>query len=84
MEETNKEIFNELMNEILQPRNILIYLLVINLVNFTLMWYDKKEAEQNKWRVQEKTFFIISLLGGAIGGLIRNVYFSSQNKKMVF
>lgn len=72
------------MNEILAPKNIIIYLLVINIVNFFLMWYDKKEAEKHEWRVQEKTFFIISVLGGAIGGLIGMYTFHHKTKKWYF
>ena len=84
MEEETREIFIETLKTIYTGRNILIYLLVINLVNFTLMWYDKNEAKEHKWRIQEKTFFIISLLGGSIGGLIGMYTFRHKTKKWYF
>lgn len=43
------------------------YLLVINITGFLLMGYDKAKAKKGNWRVPERNFFVISLLGGALG-----------------
>ena len=31
------------------------------------MWLDKQKAKKGKWRIPEKTLFIITALGGGIG-----------------
>lgn len=46
---------------------IIIYLFLMNLLGFILMGADKRKARLGKWRIPEKTFFIISILGGSLG-----------------
>ena len=46
---------------------LVYYLLFINLFGFLMMLYDKKMAQKNKWRVEEKTLFTIAAIGGSIG-----------------
>lgn len=46
---------------------ILIYLLAINLVAVILTIYDKKCAQQGRWRVPEATLLWVSAFGGAVG-----------------
>ena len=43
------------------------YLVIINIYVFFMMLYDKKMAEKDKWRVEEKTLFTIAGIGGALG-----------------
>jgi uncharacterized membrane protein YsdA (DUF1294 family) len=31
------------------------------------MWWDKRKATKNDWRVSEGTLFIIGIIGGAVG-----------------
>lgn len=63
------------MEEILTLKNIIIYLLLINIITFFAMWYDKYKAKRGKWRTQEKTLFTLVTLGGGIGRNSRNVCF---------
>jgi len=72
------------MGEIFTLKNILIYLLLINLITFFIMWVDKKKAKWGKWRIQEKTLFILSAIGGSIGGIIGMYTFRHKTKKMRF
>ena len=46
---------------------ILIYLLIINFIGFCAMFLDKRKAKKGKWRIPEKTLFLIAILGGSIG-----------------
>lgn len=46
---------------------IAIYLLVLNVIGFLIMGIDKHKARKKKWRISEKTFFIVSLFGGSVG-----------------
>lgn len=52
------------MEEIFSLKNILIYLVTINLVTFIMMYIDKKKAKWGKWRIKETTLFTLVFLGG--------------------
>ena len=44
--------------EIFPLKNIIIYLVVINIVGFLAMFIDKEKAKRGAWRIPEKnTFF---------------------------
>ncbi len=43
------------------------YLIIINLVGFFIMGIDKRKAKKHKWRIQEKTLFLIAILLGSAG-----------------
>ena len=60
----------------------LIYFLLINLLLFILMGIDKRKAVTNKWRIKEKTLFILCLLGGSIGGIIGIYTFRHKTKHL--
>ena len=62
----------------------LIYFLLINLLLFILMGIDKRKAGTNKWRIKEKTLFILCLLGGSIGGIIGMYTFRHKTKHLKF
>ena len=49
-------------------RAALAALVLVNLVEFALMGWDKRRARRGEWRVRERTFFLLALLGGALGG----------------
>lgn len=63
------------MEDLLNLKNIVIYLLAINLLTFFAMWLDKYKAKRGKWRTQEKTLFTLVALGGGIGRNCGNVCF---------
>ena len=44
--------------------------LIMSIVSFLLMRYDKQCARQHKRRVPERTLFLVAGLFGAIGGTI--------------
>ena len=48
---------------------LLVYLLIINAIGFLIMLADKYKAVKKKWRIPEKTLFVIALLGGSLGCL---------------
>lgn len=49
---------------------VLFYLSMINLLTFCLFAWDKWLAKNHRRRIRERTLLLISLLGGALGGLI--------------
>ncbi len=63
---------------------LLIYTLIINILLFFTMGFDKHCAVKGKWRVPESTLFILALLGGSIGGFISMKVFHHKTKKWYF
>lgn len=43
------------------------YVLLINLIAFTLMFVDKVKARHGAWRIPEKVLFLSAIAGGSIG-----------------
>ena len=72
------------MENIFTLKNILIYLLGINLIAFFAMFIDKKRAKWGKWRIKESTLFMLVLLGGGIGGIAGMYTFRHKTKKPMF
>ena len=65
-------------------KNIIIYLLVINLAAFLAMWLDKRKAKKGAWRIPEQTLLSLVLLGGGIGGIAGMYTFRHKTKKPRF
>ncbi len=65
---------------------LLIYLLAMNIIGFAIMGIDKSKAKKNKWRISEKTIFVIALLGGSIGVKMgmQQYRHKTQHKKFVY
>ena len=76
--------FSLLLQAIFTARNISIYLVVINILTFFIMWWDKHEAKLGDWRVSEKFLFCLVLLGGGIGGIAGMYVFRHKKKKWYF
>lgn len=63
---------------------LLLYLLVINLIGFTIMGLDKRKAQRNEWRISEKTLWIVALFGGALGTTVGMQVFRHKTKHLTF
>lgn len=61
-----------------------VYLAVINLATFIVYGADKRRARKGKWRVPEKTLFLLPLLGGSIGALLGMRTFRHKTKHWYF
>ena len=55
------------MEQIFSVKNIVIYIILINIIAFLAMYIDKRKAKKGKRRIPEKTLFILVGLGGGIG-----------------
>ena len=73
-----------LIGEIFTLKNILIYLLIINIIGFYMMWSDKRRAKWGKWRIPEQTLFVVTALGGGIGTIAGMYTFRHKTKKWKF
>ena len=72
------------ITDIFTIKNILIYLLIINLIGFYMMWSDKRKAKKGKWRIPEQTLFIVTALGGGIGTIAGMYTFRHKTQKLGF
>lgn len=63
---------------------LIIYLILMNIVGFVIMGIDKKRAIRQEWRIPEKTFFIVSAVGGSAGSLVGMYVFHHKTKHWYF
>ena len=62
----------------------LTYLVIVNILGFALMGIDKKKAGKNKWRIPEKTLFIVAAIGGSVGSILGMRVFRHKTKHTKF
>jgi len=60
------------------------YVLLVNVLSFCMMWWDKRRAQNSEWRVSEATLLLIAFLGGAVGLLIGMFRFRHKTRKRGF
>lgn len=61
-----------------------IWLIIINIITFAVFGIDKKKAIDGKFRISELTLFVLSILGGSLGGFIAMHTFHHKTKKWYF
>ncbi|MEI3596502.1 MULTISPECIES: DUF1294 domain-containing protein [unclassified Oceanobacillus] len=64
--------------------SMLVYVLVVNIFTFFLMRIDKQKAIKQQFRIPERTFFLLSFLGGALGTYIGMQLFRHKTKHASF
>ena len=64
-------------------RDLIIYLIGINVVTFFIYCIDKWKARRGKWRIPEDTLIWLAIAGGSIGALLGIYLFrhKTQHKK---
>ena len=81
------EVRNErrkIMEEIFSIKNIVLYFIIINIIGFFIMYIDKQKAKKGRWRIPEKTLFIVTALGGGIGTIAGMYTFRHKTQKIAF
>ena len=63
---------------------LIIYFIVINVIAFITMWYDKRQAIKGNFRVSEKTLFILAIFLGGIGIYLGMYTFRHKTKHLKF
>ena len=61
--------------------NLWPYLLLINLITLVVYGVDKHRAKKGKWRISEKTLFLLPLIGGSVGAIAGMYLFCHQNQR---
>ena len=72
------------IQELFTVKNIIIYFVIINILGFLIMYIDKQKAKKGKWRIPEKTLFIVTALGGGIGTIAGMYTFRHKTQKVQF
>ena len=72
------------IQNIFTTQNIIIYFIIINIIGFLAMFIDKQKAKKGKWRIPEKTLFIITAIGGGIGTTAGMYTFRHKTQKIAF
>lgn len=65
-------------------QTLLILFMGMNVLMYILMWVDKRRAETEKWRISERTLWVVAFLGGAIGGWLAMRLFRHKTKHTSF
>lgn len=60
------------------------YLLLINIISLLVMYMDKQRAKRRKFRISEKSLFLLALLGGSVGIFLGIHVFHHKTKHIKF
>lgn len=63
---------------------LILYIVLMNVCGFALMGIDKWKAVRGRWRISERTLFLVSILGGSIGSLIGMYLFRHKTRHLKF
>jgi uncharacterized membrane protein YsdA (DUF1294 family) len=63
---------------------IIAWLVLAGLVGFSLMGIDKARAQNGSWRIPERVFFRLALVGGAFGIVLGSSVFHHKTLKDSF
>ena len=63
---------------------ILIYTAIMSLIAFAAFGIDKYKAKTNRWRISEKTLFLLALLGGGVGAYLGMKVFHHKTRHKQF
>ena len=61
-----------------------IYLVIVNIIGFSIMGIDKSRARKRAWRIPESHLFIIALIGGSIGTIVGMYFFRHKTRHWYF
>lgn len=56
----------------------------MNAAGFIIMLVDKQRAIHKKWRIPEKTLFLIGIIGGSLGAILGMRVFRHKTKHLKF
>ena len=75
-------------NDIMDKKTIILVALaiivILNIASFALMGRDKRCARHGKWRVPEKTLFLVTVCFGGLGGVLGMNVFHHKTQHWYF
>lgn len=63
---------------------LLVYLAVMSLIAFAAFGLDKFKAKTNRWRIPERTLFLLAILGGGVGAFLGMKVFRHKTRHSQF
>ena len=63
---------------------IFLYAAVMSLITFAVFGIDKYKAITNRWRIPERTLFLLALLGGGAGAFLGMQVFRHKTRHKQF
>lgn len=63
---------------------ILFYIVGVNVITFYMMARDKRKAKKREYRIPERTFWLLGVLGGATGCYLGMRVFRHKTKHRSF
>lgn len=60
------------------------YIVIMSLVTFFNFGVDKRRAVKEKWRIPERTLFLLAAAGGSPGALLGMLVFHHKTQKVLF
>ncbi len=61
-----------------------VYIIVINIIGYAMMGIDKSRAVRGKWRIPEKSLFLVAIIGGSVGTNLGMKHFRHKTKHKSF
>ena len=65
-------------------RELVYYLIGINVLTFLVYGADKWKAQRSKWRIPEDTLIWMAIVGGSVGALLGMYLFRHKTKHKKF
>jgi len=63
---------------------IVVLVVILNIFGFILVSLDKYKAKNRMWRIPERSFFLLSILGGGVGVYIGLFFFNHKTRHWYF
>ncbi|MER2077458.1 DUF1294 domain-containing protein [Psychrobacillus psychrotolerans] len=63
---------------------ILVFILIMSIIAFFVMRYDKSQAKKHGQRISEKTLWTLAIMGGGIGAYVGMQLFRHKTKHTNF
>lgn len=60
------------------------YLIILNLCGALAMRADKRRAKAGRWRIPEKTLFLLAILGGSLGCIYGMFHYRHKTQHLSF
>lgn len=63
---------------------LVLYIIVVNVVSFTVMGIDKRKAIKRAFRIPESTLFVLAIIGGSVGSIAGMHLFRHKTRHWYF
>ncbi len=63
---------------------VLLYLVLVNLIAFSLMGSDKRKAKKKSSRIAEKDLFMWAIVGGSLGAIAGMYHYRHKTRHVSF